>query len=70
MISGRNFFDHSIKNDLKTYDNIRKITTGQGDNNTTGYVLDCPYIKKCYKSNAIDLSKQQKLDANPKAYNK
>ena len=25
VIDGTNFFDHPIKNDLKTYDNIRKI---------------------------------------------
>ena len=30
IIDGRNFFDQPIKNDLKTYDNIRKIATGQG----------------------------------------
>ena len=31
LIDGRNFFDQPIKNDLKTFDNIRKIATGQGD---------------------------------------
>ena len=31
MFDVRNFFDRPIKNDLKTYDNIRKIATGQGD---------------------------------------
>ena len=31
MINGRHFFDQPVKNDLKTYDNIRKIATGQGD---------------------------------------
>ena len=31
MIDGQNFFDQSVKNDLRTYDNIRKITIGQGD---------------------------------------
>ena len=36
MINGRNFLDLPIKNDLKTYDNIRKIATGQGDDYTTG----------------------------------
>ena len=40
MIDGRNVFDQPIKNDLKTYDNIRKIETGQGDDFTTGYLLD------------------------------
>ena len=35
MIDGRNIFDQSVKNDLWTYDNICKITTGQGDDYTT-----------------------------------
>ena len=67
MIDGRNLFDHPINNDLKTYDNIRKIATGQGDNYTTGCLLDYPYFKKYYNLIAIDLSKQQKLDVDPKA---
>ena len=67
MIDGRNLFDQTIKNDLKTYDNIRKIATGQGDDYTTGCLLDYPYFKIYYKLIAIDLSKQQKLDADPKA---
>ena len=40
MIDGRNFFDHPIKNVLKTYKNIRKIGTGQGDDYTTECLLD------------------------------
>ena len=66
IIDGRNFFDQPIKNDFKTYDNIRKIATGQGDDYTTGCLLDCPYFKEHYKLIAIDLSKQQKLDADLK----
>ena len=50
-----------------TYDNIRKIAAGQGDDYTIGCLLDYPYFKKYYKLIAIDLSKQQKLDADPKA---
>ena len=46
MIDRKNFFDQQIKYDLKTYDNIRKIATGQGDDNTTGCLLDYPYFKK------------------------
>ena len=46
MINGRNFFDQSRKNDLKKYDNIRKIVTGQGDNYTTVYLLNYHYFKK------------------------
>ena len=67
MIDGRSFFDQPIKNDLKTYDNIRKIEIGQSDDYTTGCLLDYPYFKKHYKSIAIDLSKQQNVDADPKA---
>ena len=67
MIDGRNLLDQPIKNDLKTYDNIRKIATGQGDDYTTECLLDYPYFKKYYKFIVIDLSKQQKLDADPKA---
>ena len=62
-----NFFDQPIKNVLKTYENIKKIATGQGDDYTTGCLLDYPYFKIYYKLIAIDLSKQQKLDAEPKA---
>ena len=63
MIDVRNFFDQPIKNDLKTYNTIRKIAMGQGDDYTTGCLLDYPYFKKYYKLIAIDLSKQEKLDA-------
>ena len=52
---------------IKTYENIRKITIGQGDDYTTGCLLDYTYFKKYYKVIAIDLSKQQVLGANPKA---
>ena len=60
MIAGKNVFDQPIKNDKVTYENIRKITTGQGDYYTTGF-------KNYYKMIAVDLSKQQALDADPKA---
>ena len=66
-IDGKNFFDQSINSMLKTYENIRKIATGQGDDYTTGCLLDYTYFKKYYKMIAIDLSKQQALDADPKA---
>ena len=67
MIDGKNFFDQLINSVTKTYKNIRKIATGQGDDSTTGCLLDCTYFKKYYKMIAIDLSRQQVLDAVPKA---
>ena len=45
MIDGRTFFDQT-KNDLKTYDNIPKIVTGQGDEYTTRCLLEYPYFKE------------------------
>ena len=66
MTDPQNFFDEPLKNDMRTYDNIRKIETGQEDDNTTDCLLDYPYFKK-HKLIAIDLSKQQALDADPKA---
>ena len=56
-----------IKNDVKTYDSIRKITTDQGDDCKIGYLLVYNYLIKYYKMIAIDLNKQQALDADPKA---
>ena len=51
----------------KTYENIIKISTSQGDDYTTGCLLDYSYFKENYKLIAIDLSKQQELDADPRA---
>ena len=67
MINGDNFFDQPIENNKVTYDNIRKIATGQGDDYTTGCLLDYPYFANTYKMIAVDLSKQQALDADPRA---
>ena len=67
MINGENFFDQPIKNNKVTYDNIRKIATSQGDDYTTGCLLDYPYFANTYKMIAVDLSSQQALDADPRA---
>ena len=67
VIDGRNFFDQPRKNGQITYDNIRKIAADQGDDYTTRCLLDYPYFTKYHKLIAIDLSKPQKLDADPKA---
>ena len=67
MIDGRNFFDQPINSMTKTYENIRKIATGQRDDYTTGSLLDYPYFKNPYKMIVVDLSKQQALDADPRA---
>ena len=67
IIGGRNVFDQPINSMTKTYENIRKITTGKGNDYTTGCLLNSSYLKENYKLIAIDLSKQQELDADPRA---
>ena len=67
MIDGRNFFHQPINSMNKTYENIRKIATGKGDHYTTGCLLDYHYFKENYKMIAIDLSRQNELDADPRA---
>ena len=52
---------------MRTYDNIWKISTSQGDNYTTGCLLDYPYFDDHYKMIVIDLRKQEAIDADPKA---
>ena len=67
MIDGKNFCDLPVENNLRTYDNNRKIATGKGNDYTTSFLLEYNYFNKYYKRIAIDLSKQQGLDADPKA---
>ena len=66
MIDGRNFFDHPIDSMSKIYENIRKIATGKSNDYTTGCLLDYPYFKENYNMIAIDLSRQNELDADPR----
>ena len=66
-IDGRNFYDQAINDSIKQYDEIRKISTGQGDDYTTGCLLDFAYFEKNYRLIAVDLSKQKALDADSRA---
>ena len=67
MIDGKNTFDQPINIKLKTCENIRKIATGQRDDYATGCLLDYSYFKENYYMIAINLSKQQVIDADPRA---
>ena len=66
LIDGRNFYDQPISDEIKKYDEIRKIATEKGDDYTTGCLLDYQYFKNHYKI-AVDLSNQKELDADPRA---
>ena len=60
MINWSKCFDEpkkKKKNDMSRYDNIWKIRTGQGDDYTTGCLLDFPYFKENYKLTEVGLSK-------------
>ena len=65
MTDGKSFFDQPGKRDMRTYDNIRKIATGQGDDYNTGCLLDYNYFNNYYEMIAINLSKEQALDTDP-----
>ena len=67
LIDGRNFYDQPINDLVKQYDEIRKTATGQGDDYTTGCLLDYQYFKDHYNLIAVDLSKQKELDAHSRA---
>ena len=66
-IDGRNFYDQPINDSIKQHDEVRKISKGQGDDYTTGCLLDFAYFKKNYRLIAADLTKQKALDADPRA---
>ena len=63
----RNFYDQTINDSVKQYDEVRKVSKGQGDDYTTGCLLDFAYLEKNYRLTAADLSKQKPLDADPRA---
>ena len=66
-IDGRNFYDQAINDSIKQYDEIRKISIGQGDDYTTGCLLYFAYFKEKYRLMAADLSKQKGLEADLRA---
>ena len=66
LIDARNFYDQPINDQIKKYDEIRKVATGKGDDCTTGCLLDYHYFKDHYQLIAVDLSKQKELDADPR----
>ena len=71
IIDGKKLFLINRQKIIKvTYENIRSIATGQGDNCTTGCLLDYIYFENYCKMIAVDLSKHFALGADPKQFNK
>ena len=53
-IDGRKVYDQPINDSIKQYDELRKISTGQGDDYTTVSLLDFAYFEKNYRLIAAD----------------
>ena len=58
LIDGRNFYDQPINDIIKQYDEVRKVSTGYGDDYMTGCLLDYAYFKDNYRLIAVDLGKK------------
>ena len=67
LIDDINFYDQPPNDYIKNYDEIRKTATEQGDDYTTGCLLDYQCFKDHYQLIAVDLSKQNEVDADPRA---
>ena len=67
IINGKNFYDQAIDSETKRHEEIRKLTTGQGEDDTTRCLLDYDCINNHYRLIALDLSGEKELDADPKA---
>ena len=67
IIDGRNFYDNPIESDIEKYRELKKVMIGKGEDYTTGSLLDFDYFLTHYKLEAVDLSKQKELDADPRA---
>ena len=66
IIKGKNIYDQELDSDIKCYEESKTMTIGQGDNYTSGCLLDYDYIKDHYRLIAADLSIQRELDTNSK----
>ena len=67
VINGKNVYDQAIDSDIKRYEEIRKLTTGQGEDYTSRCLLDYDYIKNHYSVIAVDVSREKELDSYRKA---
>ena len=61
------FCDQALGSYIKRYEEIRKLTTEQGEDYTTGCLLNYDRIKNPYRLIAVDLSRKEELHANPRS---
>ena len=67
MIDRKNFLEQPVNNDIRTYDNLKKTATCQGNGYTTRCLIDYIYFKGYCEMKAVDVSKHEVLDADQKA---
>ena len=67
LIDGRTSYDQPINDQIKKHNDIRNTETEEGDDYTTGCLLDYQYFKDHYQLIAVDLRKQKELDADSRA---
>ena len=58
VVNAKNFYDQAFDSNIKRYEEIRRLTTGQGEDYTTGCLLDYDYIKN-HRLIAVDLRRQK-----------
>ena len=59
IINGKNFYDQPVDSEIKRYEDIRNLTTEQGEDYTTGCLVGYDYIKNHYRIIAVDLSRKK-----------
>ena len=62
----KKFYAQPIDSDIKRYEEIRKLTTGQGEDYITGCLLVYDHVKDNHRLIAVDLSREKELDADLK----
>ena len=67
LVDGRNIYDQPISDKIRKYDELRKLTTGKGDDYTTGCLLDYKNFRNDFLIRACNLQQQKELDADPRS---
>ena len=67
LICGKKSYDQPVNYLIKQYDEVRKVSTGQGADYTTECLLDYAYFKDNYRLIPVHLSKQKAVDNDPRA---
>ena len=67
LIDGRNLYDQTINDLIKKHDEVRKVSTGHGDDYTTVCLLDYAFFKDNYRLIVVALSISKALDAVTRA---